>query len=210
MSRWRALPQSFYRRPAEEVAPELLGRFLVREVGGQRLVVRLVEVEAYLGAPDRASHAWGGRRTARNAALYLPGGHAYVYLIYGMHHCLNAVTGRADEGGAVLLRAAEAVEGKAWIARQRGLPAARAGAALLAGPGRLCQGLRVDRRLDRARLDRGALRIVEGEPVAASAIVCGPRIGVAYSGAAAAWPLRFALVGNPHVSRPWPRPTRAN
>ncbi|HXO29503.1 MAG TPA: DNA-3-methyladenine glycosylase, partial [Thermoanaerobaculia bacterium] len=101
------LPPSFYRRPAEAVARDLLGRYLVREVEGEVLVLRLVEVEAYLGAPDRASHAWGGRRTPRNASLYLPGGHAYVYFIYGMHWCLNAVTGEADVGSAVLLRAGE-------------------------------------------------------------------------------------------------------
>jgi DNA-3-methyladenine glycosylase len=93
VSRFAPLPVAFYRRPAEAVARELLGRYLVRRDGRRRLVVRLVETEAYLGAPDRASHAWGGRRTARNASLYLPGGHAYVYFIYGMHWCLNAVTG---------------------------------------------------------------------------------------------------------------------
>src|ERR1044072_1512146 len=97
------LPLDFYRRPAEEVAPDLLGRFLVRRIGRQRLVLRLVEVEAYLGATDRAAHAWNGRRTARNESLYLPGGHAYVYFIYGMHWCLNVVCGEKDEGGAVLL-----------------------------------------------------------------------------------------------------------
>lgn len=111
VSLFRPLPLSFYRRPAETVARDLLGRYLVRELGGERLVLRLVETEAYLGAPDRASHAWGGRRTQRNESLYLPGGHAYVYLIYGMHYCLNAVTGKKDEGGAVLLRAGEPVEG---------------------------------------------------------------------------------------------------
>src|SRR6202158_6013735 len=101
------LPLSFYRRPAETVARDLLGRYPVREIEGERLVLRLVAVEAYLGAPDRASHAWGGRRSPRNASLYLPGGHAYVYFIYGMHWCLNAVTGEADVGSAVLLRAGE-------------------------------------------------------------------------------------------------------
>src|SRR5215813_8503950 len=105
MDPFRPLPRAFYRRPAEAVARDLLGRYLIHEVGGARLVLELVETEAYLGAPDRASHAAGGRRTARNESLYLPGGHAYVYFIYGMHYCVNAVTGEADEGGAVLLRA---------------------------------------------------------------------------------------------------------
>jgi len=204
VSRWRALPKSFYRRPAEEVAPELLGRYLVRDVGGERLVARLVEVEAYLGAPDRASHAWGGRRTARNEALYLSGGHAYVYFIYGMHFCLNAVTGAAGEGGAVLLRAAEAVEGEAAIARRRGVELPARPGLLLSGPGRLCQGLAVDRRLDRVALQRGELRLVEGEPLGEAEIVRGARVGVGYAGAAASWPLRFAVRGSREVSRPWP------
>jgi len=121
VSRFRALPLSFYRRPAEEVARDLLGRWLVRELDGGRLVLRLVEVEAYLGAPDRASHAWGGRRTPRNESLYLPGGHAYVYFIYGMHWCLNAVTGERGVGSAVLIRAGEPVEGEERMMENRGL-----------------------------------------------------------------------------------------
>ena len=108
------LPVSFYRRPAETVAQDLLGRWLVRRVGGRRLILRLVETEAYLGAPDAASHAAGGHRSERVQSLYLAGGHAYVYLIYGIHHCLNAVTGEADVGSAVLIRAGEPVDRLPW------------------------------------------------------------------------------------------------
>jgi len=196
------LPPSFYRRPAEAVARDLLGRYLVREVAGEVLVLRLVEVEAYLGAPDRASHAWGGRRTPRNASLYLPGGHAYVYFIYGMHWCLNAVTGEADVGSAVLLRAGEPVAGEETMRRHRGWPASPRPGDLAGGPGKLCQALAVDRACDGVRLDRGPLRLTAGEPVAPGQVATGPRIGVAYAGEAAAWPLRFAVAGNPHVSRP--------
>jgi DNA-3-methyladenine glycosylase len=196
------LPPSFYRRPAEAVARDLLGRYLVREVEGEMLVLRLVEVEAYLGAPDRASHAWGGRRTPRNASLYLPGGHAYVYFIYGMHWCLNAVTGEAEVGSAVLLRAGEPVAGEETMRRHRGWPAPPRPGDLAGGPGKLCQALAVDRACDGVRLDRGPLRITAGEPVAPGQVATGPRIGVAYAGEAAAWPLRFAVAGNPHVSRP--------
>src|SRR3954469_11700921 len=99
VSRFRPLPKSFYRRPAETVARDLLGRYLVRELDGERLVLRLVETETYTGGPAPASHAWAGRRTPRNESLYLPGGYAYVYMIYGMHFCLNAVTGEADARG---------------------------------------------------------------------------------------------------------------
>jgi len=195
---------SFYRRPAEEVARDLLGRYLVREVDGERLVLRLVETEAYLGGPDRASHAWGGRRTVRNESLYLPGGHAYVYFIYGMHWCLNAVTGEADIGSAVLLRAGEPVEGEARMVENRRWARKVKPGDLAGGPGKLCQALAIDRTLDAVRLDRGALRITAGESVGESEVVAGPRIGVDYAGEAAAWPLRFAVRGHLHVSRPRP------
>ena len=197
VSRFRPLPLPFYRRPAEEVARDLLGRFLVRDLDGERLVLRLVETEAYLGGPDRASHAWDGRRTPRNESLYLPGGHAYVYFIYGMHWCLNAVTGERDVGSAVLIRAGEPVEGEERMAANRGRTKD-----LATGPGKLCQALGIDRALDGHLLDRPPLTIARGEPVGEEEIVAGPRVGVDYAGEAAAWPLRFAVRGNPHVSRP--------
>jgi DNA-3-methyladenine glycosylase len=204
------LPLAFYRRPADRVAPDLLGRLLVRRLPGRRgthgelLVLRLVEVEAYLGAPDRASHAAGGRRTPRNESLYLAGGHAYVYFIYGMHWCLNAVCGEEGEGGAVLLRAGEPLAGEARMRALRGFATdARVRPGDLAGgPGKICRALAVDRALDAAPLDGSALWIAAGEPLPAARIATGPRIGVAYAGEAAQWPLRFAERGNPHVSRP--------
>jgi DNA-3-methyladenine glycosylase len=196
------LPPSFFRRPAEAVARHLLGRWLVRDIGAVRLILRLVEVEAYLGAPDRASHAWGGRRTARNASLYLAGGHAYVYFIYGMHWCLNAVTGDAGVGSAVLLRAGEPLAGEERMSENRGRRAAPRPGDLAGGPGKLCQALAVDRAFDGVRLDEGALRLTAGRPVAPRQVATGPRVGVAYAGEAARWPLRFAIAGNPHVSRP--------
>lgn len=205
MSRFRPLPVSFYRRPAETVARDLLGRYLVRDLDGARLVLRLVEVEAYLGAPDRASHAWGGRRTRRNESLYLPGGHAYVYLIYGMHFCLNAVTGEKDTGGAVLLRAGEPVEGGERMVENRGWTRTPRPGDLAGGPGKICQALAVDRTLDGARLDAPPLLISRGEPVGEGEIVASPRIGVDYAGEAARWPLRFSVRGNGHVSKPWPK-----
>jgi len=146
----------------------------------------------------------GGAR--RNASLYLPGGRAYVYFIYGMHWCLNAVTGEADVGSAVLLRAGEPVAGEERMRRHRGRPAPappRPGD-VAGGPGKLCQALAIDRACDGLRLDRGPLRLTAGEPVAPERVATGPRIGVAYAGEAAAWPLRFAVAGNLHVSRPRP------
>ncbi len=204
MRRYRPLPRSYYRRPADEVACDLLGRFLVRELDGQELALRIVETEAYLGAPDRASHAWNGRRTARNETLYRPGGLAYVYFIYGMYHCLNAVTGASDNGEAVLIRAGEPVAGEEKMRIHRRLGAAVSPGAVAGGPGKLCQALRIDRTLDGCALDSGPLRIVEGEPVARAEIANGPRIGIPYAAEAVEWPLRFAVHGNRHVSRPFP------
>lgn len=205
MSRFRPLPRSFYHRPAETVARDLLGRFLLRELDGERLVLRLVETEAYLGAPDRASHAWDGRRTPRNESLYLAGGHAYVYMIYGLHFCLNAVTGEAGVGSAVLLRAGEPVAGEERMAENRGWTRVPKAGDLAGGPGKLCQALAVGRELDGVPLDRPPLSIARGEPVDAAEIVASPRIGVDYAGEAALWPLRFSLRGHRHVSKPWPR-----
>ena len=173
-------------------------------------MLRLVETEAYLGAPDRASHAWNGRRTERNESLYLSGGHAYVYLIYGIHCCLNAVTGEADVGSAVLLRAGEPVAGAETLRRQREWQDRKVRPGDLAGgPGKLCQALAIDRAFDGVPLgpfdgsdDPAGLLIAEGEPVSEAEIVAGPRVGVDYAGEAAAWPLRFAVRGNRHVSRP--------
>lgn len=189
-------------RSAEAVAPELLGRYLVRELDGERVVARIVEVEAYLGADDPASHAYRGQ-TARNVAMFLAGGHAYVYFVYGMHHCLNVVTGPAGVAHAVLLRAAEVVEGVETAARRRGVAVDAAPRLLAGGPARLCEALAIDRRLDGASLRRGELRLAAGELPAAREIARGSRIGVAYAGEAAAWPLRFAVGTSAALSRPF-------
>lgn len=202
------LPGSFYRRPVPEVARDLLGRYLVRENGdGSRLALRLVETEAYLGASDRASHAWAGRRTDRVASLYLPPGHAYVYFIYGMHYCLNAVAGPepGDEaqGGAVLIRAGEAVEGRDRMVSNRGWEGKRVRPGDVAGgPGKLCKAMGIDRAFDGVPLFGGELYLAEGVPTPESEIAAGPRVGIDYAGEAVSWPLRFAVKGNPEVSRP--------
>ena len=151
MARFRPLPAAFFLRSAELVARDLLGRYLVRELDGTRLVLRLVETEAYLGVSDAASHARGGHRSARNAAMYLAGGHAYVYFVYGMHWCLNVVCAAAGEPHAVLLRAGEAVEGAGVMAERRGLARAPRARELAGGPARLCQALAIERRFVRLR-----------------------------------------------------------
>lgn len=200
--RFKTLEESYYLRPAEEVAADLLGRFLVRRIRGRELVLRIVETEAYLGARDRASHAWGGRRTRRTETLFRRGGCAYVYLIYGIHNCLNVVTGIAGEAGAVLLRAGEAVQGAESMQRHRKLVRTPGSGDLAGGPGKLCQALAVTRKHDAHLLSRPPLLVTRGEPVSTADVVRGPRVGIGYAGAAAGWPLRFAIRGNAHVSRP--------
>lgn len=200
---WKPLATSFFRRPAEDVATDLLGRHLVRETDGQRRTVRIVETEAYLGARDRASHAWNGRRTQRNASLYLPPGHAYVYFIYGLHHCFNVVTrGANEDGSAVLIRAGEPTAGEAEMIAARALNGAIRPGQVAGGPARLCQALAIDRALDGALLEPPTLYLTRGEPAPTREVATGPRVGIAYAKEAADWPLRYAIAGNPHVSRP--------
>lgn len=180
----------------------LLGQRLVRMIDGERLSGRIVEVEAYLGAEDRAAHTFGGRRTARNEVMYAEGGHAYVYFTYGMHHCLNVVCGRENEGVAVLLRALEPDEGIQRIWRNR--PAARRPADLFSGPGRICQGLSIDLSLNGLDLRTNECLWIErlrSRPLPSSQIVAGPRVGIPYAGEWTAKPLRFFIRTSQCVSK---------
>lgn len=202
MSRYRPLPKSFCQRPADEVAPDLLGRYLVRQLDGERLVLQIVETEAYLGAQDRASHAWNNRHTERTAALFRSGGSAYVYLIYGMHQMLNVVTGGAEDGSAVLIRAGAPVAGVERMAALRGLSGPIRPGAVAGGPGKLCRALAIGSEHNRAPLQEGELLLASGRSVASDEVAVGPRVGIDYAREAISWPLRFALAGNIHVSRP--------
>lgn len=200
------LPRRFFARDPATLARALLGQLLVRVLDdGTRLAGRIVETEAYLGIPDRAAHTYGGRRTPRNAAMWGPAGHAYIYFVYGMHHCMNVVAERAGEPTAVLIRALEPLEGLARMRAHRALkrPAAQLREVdLCSGPARLAQALQLDRSLDGADLVTGeALFLERGARIAPRNIVAGPRIGVAYAGEWAEAPLRFHIGGNPHVSR---------
>jgi DNA-3-methyladenine glycosylase len=192
--------------PPEEVARRLLGTLLVRDHPGERRVGRIVETEAYAGPEDRASHARAGR-TSRTGVMFGPPGHAYVYLVYGMHHCLNVVCASDGEAGAVLIRAVEPVAGVAAMRTARGRPTDPA-ARLAAGPARTCQALDVDRRHDGLDLlNDGRLWLASdgGGAIPGDAILSGPRIGVDYAGPAWAWrPWRFGIAGSPALSRPFP------
>ncbi len=189
------LPAAFYARPAEAVARELLGAVLVSEVDGVRVAAEIVETEAYVGPHDEASHAaerFG--RTARNDAMFGAAGTAYVYLIYGMHWCLNVVTGEEGFGAAVLIRACRPLDG---VEHARARRPGRLDRELMRGPGNLARALGVDGALNYHPLDRPPLWIAPGRTVPDAEVAIGPRIGITR---AADWPLRFWLRGDPHVS----------
>ena len=186
----------FFARPTLEVAPDVLGATLFVQGEGGVCAGRIVEVEAYLGPEDAASHAAGGP-TPRSAIMFGPPGVAYVYLIYGMHHCLNFVTENEGTAGAVLVRALEPLQGLDLMKRRRGGVAPRD---LCNGPGKLCRALGIDRRWNGQPLDgHGGRQIwLDKEPAQPCSMECTPRIGIRK---AAALPYRFLLAGNPHVSR---------
>ena len=138
------IPRSFFGRDAESVARAILGKLVVRTLGGEQLVGRITEVEAYLGLEDPAAHAFVGR-TNRNAVLFGPPGFAYVYFIYGMHYCLNFSCEPEGQAGCVLIRALEPVAGIQTMARLRGVPATSKATLLTGGPGKLCQALAITR-----------------------------------------------------------------
>ncbi len=197
------MPRRFtaFSRDPVSIARSLLGQRLVRVIDGQRLCGRIVEVEAYLGAADRAAHTFNGRRTKRNQSMYLAGGHAYVYFTYGMHYCLNVVCGSAGDGVAVLLRALEPTEGlERMFAHRR---KARSATDLCSGPAKLTQALGIDRLLDGTDLRTSEALLIERVRLALprSRIAATKRVGVEYAGPWAARRLRFFVKGNPHVSR---------
>ena len=180
------------------VARNLLGQRLVRVEGGKRLAGIIVEVEAYLGAVDRAAHTYGGRRTPRNESMYLRGGHVYVYFTYGMHHCMNVVCGERDEGVAVLLRAIEPTEGLDLMFARRA--AAKRPRDLCSGPAKLTRAFGIDRSQDGLDLRVSRELFIERRRGRAT-ITSTPRIGVDYAGPWAKRRLRFLISENVHLSR---------
>jgi DNA-3-methyladenine glycosylase len=189
------LPVSFFTRPAEVGARELLGALVVSTLEGRRTEGRLVETEAYLGRDDPASHGYRDRRHAQNESLFGPPGTWYVYLSYGMHWCANLVCGPAGHASAVLLRALEPVTGLE-IMRER-----RAGVAdrqLCSGPGKLCQALGMTRDQDGAPMRHSGVVVSTDEGEDPPLAMATPRIGITK---AADWPLRFVIDGSPWTSR---------
>jgi DNA-3-methyladenine glycosylase len=217
------LPREFFDRPSTEVAPDLLGCVLWHDSPEGLVAARLVEVEAYQGSHDPASHAYRGQ-TARNAVMFGPPGHMYVYFTYGMHFCANLVCQPPGLAEAVLLRAGEVVAGSELAAQRRAgenLPASNGQAAgtrrmprainLARGPARLCQALGIDRQLDGADVCRPGAPVGIGPAWSADAaaprvISTGPRVGITQ---AADRPWRYWLAGDAHVSLYRPSKPRA-
>ena len=189
-SRW-------FEQDALAVAPALLGARLRVSEGAGAVVVRLTEVEAYRGVDDPGSHAYRGP-TRRNGAMFLPGGVLYVYLSYGMHHCVNVVCGPGGEAAAVLLRAGEVVDG-IELARQR-RTAARRDADLARGPARLAAALGLGLGDDRAPIAQGTRVSLLGLGAALESHRTGPRVGVSGAGGGPEFSWRFWLPGDPTVS----------
>ena len=189
------IPASFYDRDTEQVARDLLGAVLRVDTSDGRASGRIVETEAYLGEHDAACHAAAGR-TARTHWLYGPPGTAYVYFIYGMYWCFNAVTRAVDLPSAVLVRAIEPLEGVELMRERRGHP--RRDQDLTNGPGKLCLALGITGEMNGFDLHDSPLEIVHGEPVPDDQVEVTPRIGITR---AAAWPLRWYVRGSSFVSK---------
>jgi len=206
------LPRAFCQRDTVTVARGLLGQMLVRQLDdGTRLAGLIVETEAYLGPEDAAAHTYNHHRSPRNESMWGQASTAYVYFTYGMHHCVNVVTRDERSPQAVLIRALQPVEGieamrlRRQTSRQQSPARQLPDTALCSGPAKLCQALGITRQLDGVDLatdDTLWLEQARKRALPRSSIDVGPRIGIANSGDWADRPLRFAVRGNAHVSKP--------
>lgn len=206
MTTGKILENNFFKRDTVEVAKSLIGKKIIRNISGNFFCAKIVETEAYLGLEDRACHSYGGRITDRNKTLYLPGGHIYVYLIYGMYDLLNIVTRDEDHPEAVLIRGVEPLENLDGISKKRFGKAydnlsTYQRKNLTNGPGKLSMALGIDRSLNGKVLSKDYLYIGEGEEVPEKDLVITKRIGIDYAGEDANLPLRFCLRDNPYVSK---------
>lgn len=185
------LSRRFYRRDdVVAIARELLGKVICTSIDGHETQAVITETEAYAGTQDRASHAFGGRRTQRTQPMFAPGGVAYVYLCYGIHHLLNVVTGEQDEPHAVLVRAGTPLVGIEQMLKRRGRD--RVDRRLLGGPGSLAQALGITTALTGTDLSGDVLWIEDqGVHVPEDAVGTGPRVGIDHAGADASLPYRF-------------------
>jgi len=196
----KRLGREFYLQPTLKVARALLGKYLVRKDGRQKLIGRIVETEAYLGPRDRASHSFGGKITRRNRAEYLVGGHVYIYLIYGMYWQLNITTAREGKPECVLIRALEPIENGDEKMTNPEPEQARFRAN---GPGKLCRWMKLDKWCYGLDTVTSKLLWIEdwGEKIKKSQIAAAKRVGIDYAERWADKKWRFYLRDNPFVSK---------
>jgi DNA-3-methyladenine glycosylase len=197
----KKLKASYYQRSdVVEIARDLLGKLVITNWDGRLTAGRIVETEAYRGVTDRASHAYGARRTARTEVMYAPGGIAYVYLCYGIHHLCNVVTGARDEPHAVLLRGIEPVEGLTIMSKRTGK--GKDDKTIGAGPGNLSRALGISlTHTGHSLLGKSFYIAEDGFLLPEKSIMATPRIGVDYAGADAMLPYRFIIHNNPWISK---------
>lgn len=197
----RKLKPSYYQNPdVEFLARDLLGKILYTNKDGQITAGLITETEAYFGGDDKASHAFGNRRTARTEIMYGPGGFAYVYLCYGIHYLLNIVVSGSDDPKCVLIRAVEPFSGLEIIEERRKMPATRT--AVSSGPGSLSKALGIDGSFNRKDLSEDEIWIEDtGNRYTHDEIAAVPRVGIAYAQDHAFLPLRFYLKDNKFVSK---------
>lgn len=199
------LNPEFFNRETLEVAPDLLGKYLVREIHGHQLVGKIVEVEAYKGSMDKGAHSYKYKRTPRTEVMFGPPGHAYVYLIYGMYHCLNAITDKEGEPCGILIRAIEPIKGENYMSILRyNKPLQDITKAqrknLTNGPGKLCKSLHITKAQKGQPLWKGDLCIALGESVKPDEIIRSKRINIDYAEEARDFLWRFTIKDNPYVS----------
>ncbi len=197
----KKLNNSFYLRPTLTVAKDLPGKYFVRNTRRKQLIGKIVEVEAYLGENDPASHAYNGR-TRRNDVMYWTGGHLYVYFTYGMHFCANIVTEEEGKGRAVLLRAVEPIEGIEIMKRYRKMNRKKGASAsevnATNGPAKFCEAFDIKREQNGTDLLGQEIYITQGDNIPKSKIISSKRIGIT-NGSEKKW--RFYIKGNPFISR---------
>lgn len=189
------LNQDFYFKKTDVVAKSLLGKILNLRLGSVIQKARIVEVEAYLGIQDPACHTYKNKRTNRTQSMYLAGGHSYVYLIYGMYHCLNVVTRDSSHPEAVLIRAVQPLSAALEFNKKK---------ISTNGPGKLCKHFGINKSHDQMQLWKRTSPLFISQDdfqITKAEIVSCSRVGVDYAGEAAQWPLRFYISGNPYVSK---------
>ncbi|CCU79130.1 DNA-3-methyladenine glycosylase II [Halanaerobium saccharolyticum subsp. saccharolyticum DSM 6643] len=194
------LDYDFYQNDAVTAAKDLLGKIIVREINGQKIMTKIVDTEAYMGAEDKASHAYNNKKTKRTKTMFGKGGLAYIYLIYGMYHCFNVVTAVKDDPHAVLIRAVEPVAGLELIKKNRGIKSSNI-EDLTNGPGKLSQALKIDKSLDGCDLVKSNKLYLLDQENYDFKIEAAPRVNIDYAEEYKDKLWRFYIRGNKFISK---------